>query len=538
MYKMLIVEDERWEREGLTDFLDWNSLGIELAGVACDGIEGLEKARELLPDIVITDIKMPGMDGLKMSHAIRDFLPDAKIVILTGYDDFKLAKEAIDISANAYILKPVEEEELLEALNRVLEECDRDRKKLDDGKKLEELLQENKAAIGRELLSGLLKGKAQAGVLQEIGQLGILPSCGRYAVIAAGLSPDGVPSGSPPEDNTESRAEEAFQLQGLEEGIELPLYFCPQDEVLYAIVWAEDLTALDLNKAAGALVDTVSRRGFKAAAGIGAITANMEELHVSCRQSRDALNVALFWGGRKTVSHDELDSNHQEQVQKVGEFLVQGNYYTKQLMHALRSADRERLEELLEEMFRFIEDNKWAEKSMIVNLLYGLLNETSLLFYNTNLSELDEGTAGALLLSLPDYRSVRGYARSFFEKAISIIQDKKGNKEEYVVRKVEQIVMERFNSDISIKTIAAEIYLSPNYLGSIFKKSMGVPFNDYLCQYRMEKAKELLKSPKNKVSKVAAEVGIPNSSYFCQLFKEMFGIAPGEYQDRILRGNI
>jgi two-component system response regulator YesN len=207
-------------------------------------------------------------------------------------------------------------------------------------------------------------------------------------------------------------------------------------------------------------------------------------------------------------------------------------------MHALRSADRERLEELLEEMFRFIEDNKWAEKSMIVNLLYGLLNETSLLFYNTNLSELDEGTAGALLLSLPDYRSVRGYARSFFEKAISIIQDKKGNKEEYVVRKVEQIVMERFNSDISIKTIAAEIYLSPNYLGSIFKKSMGVPFNDYLCQYRMEKAKELLKSPKNKVSKVAAEVGIPNSSYFCQLFKEMFGIAPGEYQDRILRGNI
>jgi two-component system response regulator YesN len=85
--------------------------------------------------------------------------------------------------------------------------------------------------------------------------------------------------------------------------------------------------------------------------------------------------------------------------------------------------------------------------------------------------------------------------------------------------------------DINIRTIAADVYLSPNYLGSIFKKCTGSSLNDYLCRYRLEKAREMLLLPTNKVSCVARAVGIPNVSYFCTLFKDMFGIAPGEYQE-------
>lgn len=517
MFKLLVVEDEKWEREGLMDFLDWNGLGIEMSGVACDGIEGLDKARRLRPDIIITDIKMPGMDGLKMSRNIREFLPNVKIVILTGYDDFKLARDAINISANAYILKPVEEEELLEVMTKVLEECRKDARKIEEEKMLKELLDENLLSVKREVLSSLLRERPGRDVREQAEQLGILPACGRYAVIAAGSNSGG------PREEPEAPEGQPYVLHWSE-------------EKLFAVVGGETLTAGSLKQTALSLPE----KGFVSVpavyAGIGSIVDSVDELYLSCQQAKEALGFALFWGDAKTVSHSDLEVFQQDQAAKTGEFLMKGNYFTKQLLHSLRAADEERMYSLLDEMFRLVDASRWADRTMIANFLYGILNEAALLFYNTNLSELEEGTAGALLLSLPDYRSIQGYTRSFFDKAMGILLDKRSNKDEYVVKKVEQIVRERYHSDISIKTIAAEIYLSPNYLGSIFRKCTGIAFHDFLCQYRMEKAKELLQSPKYRVSKVAREVGISNPSYFCQLFKETFGIAPGEYQEMLLRG--
>ena len=123
MLKMIIIEDEKLEREGLVDFFDWNDMGVQIIGTACDGIEGMELAEHTKPDIIITDIKMPGMNGLDMSKKIKEILPETKIIILTGYGDFKFAKQAIGISVSAYILKPIEEEELISTVKSIVMEC-------------------------------------------------------------------------------------------------------------------------------------------------------------------------------------------------------------------------------------------------------------------------------------------------------------------------------------------------------------------------------------------------------------------------------
>jgi YesN/AraC family two-component response regulator len=277
MLKMLIVEDERAAREGLVDFWDWNSLDIEIVGAACDGIEGLELAQSLRPDIIITDIKMPVLHGLDMSKQIKEFLPNVKIIILSGYDDFKFAKEAIGFGANEYILKPVEEEGMLLAINKVIMECKREKDRTE---------WENKIKYRLEETFGAAKAKL--------------------------------------------------------------------------------------------LVD------FK-----------------------------------------------------------EGNLINNQ---------------------------------------------------------------------------------------------KKNSKEENIANKVIKLIEEKYMEEICLKTIAAEVYLSPNYLGNIFKKAVGKTFNEYLCEYRMQKAKELLSKSNKKVCAVAQEVGIPNISYFCILFKNAYGIAPGEFQNMILRG--
>jgi len=537
LLKLLIVEDEKWEREGLMGFLDWGSLGIDLSGAACDGFEGIDKARILRPDIVITDIKMPGMDGLKMSQSIREFIPEVKIIILTGYDDFKLAREAINMNANAYILKPVEEKELLEALKKVTDECVSDAKKREEHRLLKELLDESFVTARRELLLELLGDGASKETVKQASSLGILPSAGNYLVIAVGALKGGTASSA---DDAAGKAILAVDLEGADTelrsslvkvGINFATAVSEDDRTLFVLAVQRDVPAEALYHAAETIFDYYVDRGISVVQGIGSPAEGTGELHRTSRQAREALDFALFWRGSQVVDYSELASLQQDNAAKTGEFLAKGNEFTKQLMNSLRAADSEKTGSLLDEMFKLAEDNKWLDKNMITNFLYGLLNETSLLIRTANLQGQEEGAAGAALLNLTDYNSMKEQVYGFFGKSSETIWDKKNNKEEYIVKKVVQIITERYNTDISIKTIAAEVYLSPNYLGSIFKKCTTMQLNDYLCQFRMEKAKELLLSPKNKVSKVAKEVGIPNVSYFCQVFRETYGIAPGEYQE-------
>ena len=188
MLKMLIVEDERWEREGLADFLDWNSLGIEVSGLACDGIEGLEQAKIIRPNIIITDIKMPGLDGLKMSGKVREFLPDVKIIVLTGYDDFKLAREAISISANAYILKPVEQNELFEVIKKVSTECFSYLSNQEENEKIKELLNKSIKKDANAIFLDILRGKANMHAIREQTFTELFSGMNFCAVMALSIS--------------------------------------------------------------------------------------------------------------------------------------------------------------------------------------------------------------------------------------------------------------------------------------------------------------------------------------------------------------
>lgn len=535
MFKILIVEDEKLEREGLETFLDWSSLDMAEPEVACDGIEGIEKARLVRPDIIITDIKMPGLDGLKMSRKIREFLPSVKVIILTGYDDFKLAREAIDISANAYILKPVEEEEMLTVLKKIADECREDRKKQEETRLMKELMDENIVAARKELLLAMLKDSITQEALQHILDLDFIPYYGNYTVIVADLYP---------RDRSDQPGKMMIDLDGsdaalkpelLKNGMDFIAAVCDADGTTLFITGIKNMTQ-DISKSAHAIVGCLSGIGFEAAAGVGSTVDCIAELHLSCRQAKDALSFGLFWGDQRVTAYSALEDIQRNSAAKVADFLAKGNYFTKQMMHALRAADSERMTNLLEQLYRFIDSNRWADVNMIKNLFYSLLNETHLLFHNTNFPDPEEAISGDLFLIPDDISSIREYVSRFFEKLLDVIRDRRTNKVEYVIKKVQQIITEKYNLDINIKTIAAEIYLSPNYLGNVFKSSTGKSLVEYLCQYRMEKARELLQSPRIKVSQVAKDVGVPNVTYFCTLFKDRYGITPGEYQEMSSHG--
>ena len=536
MLKLLIVEDERWEREGLLDFIDWNELGIEIPALACDGFEGIELAKRTQPDIIITDIKMPGLDGLKMGGRIREFLPDVKIIVLTGYDDFRLAQEAIRINTYAYILKPVEEQELYDAVKRIADDCHISRRHQEEVLRLKEQKEENDKITANLFLLDLLKGRTSEDSSKRQGDYHQLPQDGFFLVFALkGAGNQKLSLTNQKFVEAEKSLEASPTFSGSDRGRIFSAYDAAAG-VLYLCI---------CNSGAfphrPAVSGEVLVRGFIKAAGIEPVIGagnpvnRLKLLEQSCRQAEESMEYAVFIGGRPFVSYEELGKSLPEYSKKVSEFMATGSYYTRQLLHALRACDEERTGSLLEELFRTIDGNAIFGREIIANYLYGLVNEIGLMVYNIY-RETAADAAGARILTLGVLTEMKAYVYDYVKGVQGQFQVQKNNKDENIVKKVTELVRTKYASDINLKTVSSEVYLSPNYLGCIFKKMMGESFNDYLCRIRMEKALELLASPKNKVSYVANAVGIPNASYFCVLFKNAYGTAPGAYQESLIQG--
>lgn len=524
LLKMLIVEDERIEREGLLNFLKWEDFGLEVAGAACDGTEGIEMAERTRPDIIITDIKMPGIDGLGMSKKIKEFLPDVKIIILTGYDDFNMAREAISFHVNAYILKPLEEEEMIPVLRKVVGECLAEKERAENERSVKILLEKNLDLAKRKFLTDLLKGNTGVGDLTgRLAEYGVKTAAsGRYCAAIADISDGNGQYPLSPIEELIDRLLEDILVFRVAEGLKPQIALClsvPTD----GIVPAERIRAFS---------DAVlEKHGIRTVIGVGGYAASLYDMEESYRQAEQAVEHGIFRSVSGCLEYEKIDGLRVEFAGYTDDFLISFSYYTKQIVNAVRSCDAVRLSGLLEGLFRFIRSDGGAGRDLVANCLQNMLNEASIILFAKNVSPDCAGR----LTRLQSLKLMEESTLDFFREAFEVINGKKCSKDADIIKKVVCLIEEKYMSDISLKLMAGEVYLSPNYLGNIFRKHTGVTFNEYLSDYRMEKARELLASPKSKVSWVAEKVGIPNTSYFCTLFKSKYGVAPGEYQETILR---
>ncbi len=251
------------------------------------------------------------------------------------------------------------------------------------------------------------------------------------------------------------------------------------------------------------------------------------------------MDYGLFWYNSGIFYYKDIVNNIKNSHDQVGQFITLGNKFLKQLMHALGGTEEIIVQETLRGIFEFINENKSVDKKYICTYLYNVIYETSLMIYSVGKNNenglIVENDFCIPILELKSLKLISEYTYDSFEKMVRVISKKRNNKDEHIIKAVIKITEERYMYGISLKTIASEVYLSPNYLGNLFKKYMGKSFNDYLCGIRMEKAKELLKDSNKRISSVAKEIGITNTSYFCILFKNIYGMTANEYQEMLLR---
>ncbi len=543
MFKLLIVEDERWEREGLVDFIDWKSYQISIAGTACNGIEGLEQALKICPDIIITDIKMPGMDGILMSKKIKEKLPDTKIIILTGYDDFVYAKEAISFSANGYILKNCEEEEMAEVIEKVVSDCKKERKRTELENNFNDIINQNITITRQAFFTNLLEGNYNENEIQRnFTAFGIEAKLDDTYTVAVIKLKD-AESGRYIQEvllNKEPYWDAAGILEEIEQSVKNSRVFSLSNAGLNEIVFGFCSVSIDyLEAEMNNLVKTISSKyKIDMLAGIGEGVDSVINIRQSYLQARRTLEFCAFWGGMGVEVSHNLEMMYDKFSNDASEFLIRSNFYSKQLIHSIRAMDEDRAQSMLEELFQHIHSCKGVSLDMVTNILQSTVNDIFVLLYNLNSSgeqsDFEKYSVYGKTEYLPDIRVIKEEISSYIKNAINSIGLKKLSKDEQIIKNVLKIIDNKYADDINLKVIASEVYLSPNYLGQMFKKHTGKSINDYISEFRMEKAKELLKLPSERINTVANKVGIPNASYFCTVFKNLYGIAPGEYQKLIM----
>lgn len=504
MYRILLVDDERMELEALKNYIDWSALGIDRVDSAKNGKAAYELVLEKQPDIVITDIQMPVMDGLTLAKKIYELNRHIKIVFLTGYDEFSYLKEAMRVDAVDYLLKPFSEESIAEVIGRVKEEIERDN-----------LFCSSVGALEKRLLNRLCTETEtdEAVLLQELWR-------------TAGQS-DGAPAygmiqfwGIINKNITESMEKRLAEIETL---------------------WAQGRSLTFLVKGYADVKNSASRiqkilrelTGKLYSCVYSERSVAPEKLRSFYRLLKGWENELFYEEEGSILSVKEGEETAPENREGMGKAMRRE--LAGQLEEAIRRGDENMLEETLKALFSFYRERK-TQREQMLHEMYHIVFKMEEKFYGAGEEDLEERRSDfygkmADCSSMPE---MQAFVREYFLHMGASYGESAGGKASFVVKKVKEYVQKNYARSVTVDDMAAQIHLSSNYIRSIFKEGTGQTILEYITNYRFQRACELLREPTLKVKEVSSMVGYDNASYFCAVFTKRYGMSPNEYRSKFL----
>lgn len=535
--KVFLVEDEILIREGIKNSIEWEKEGYEFVGEASDGELALPMILKEKPDILITDIRMPFMNGLELSKLVKQELPGTKILILSGYDDFEYAKDAIKVGVTEYLLKPISSSKLLETLQSVSMQISRERKESELRETYQQEMQENTELKKMKLFSRLISGEISlAEALEEGKEFNMNLSARMYQIILFKVQAE----------RLEQERESGDVYGAVEQMVgDFPSIYSFQRSVngwAFLITGEEEEELRDRMEEFVEKLQTLVRRysNVEYFGGIGKPVCRLRELSISFWEADKA------FASRFTQDMNQIVSGEQLQIVQGNDGFETGSYGEVEKAHHvvekfLNNGAKEEVASFVDACLGEIPENNF--KSLMMRQ-YIIMN-----IYITVMSFCEKITADAGKVLEDVVLEKRGEE---LKKAVSTANSKEDMKE-YVVHLVEQAIEVRnaasgkrytdiiqiarnqiestyMEEDISLNAIAAGVGMSPSYFSSIFSKEMGKTFVEYLTEIRIEKAKELLVCTSMKTSEVGYEVGYKDPHYFSYIFKKILGCSPKEYR--------
>lgn len=535
MIKVFLVEDEIVMRNGIKNNIPWEKEGLEFAGEASDGELAYPMIRKIQPDILITDIRMPFMDGLELSELVKKEFPKIKIIILSGYNEFDYAKQAIHIGVTDYLLKPITAAKLLEAVKKVADVIEKEREEawLIDKYRLE--MAENMVLERQRLFKDLVTGTINfRDALERGNQVGMDLSASFYQLMLFKLMPAG---------GAMSYSDQAISCQeAIEERMEdreHTLVFDRGDEGWAFILTGESRQETErgmMDCAAGLseLADTY--KDIQYFGGIGSCVNRLGDLHLSYEQAGRAFATRFFTQMNRVVSYSQMeDLVHAPDTAIDIHSVDTSKVNRKTLENFLKQGTVGEAAGFVEEYFQ-----NAGEK----NCRSFLFRQYIIMDCYFCVSTFLEGL-GLEMGSLPDRLSdmervirdsycadrLKEKLVGLFEEAMRLRDGQAAGKYSQVLDEAKAFIQDNYaREEISLNAVAAKVNISPSYFSSIFSQEMGVTFVEYLTGVRLEKAKELLMCSNLKTSEIGYEVGYKDSHYFGYLFKKSVGCTPREFR--------
>lgn len=529
MYKVVLVEDEAFVRTSIKKMIPWENINLSFCGEAPDGEAALLLIQQVCPDILITDIKMPFMDGLQLSRTIKKNIPNIKIIILSGHDEFDFAQEALRIGVAEYILKPVRADKLTEVLRRVAQRIEAETKEKEGVEALRKELGDNQVFIRERFLNELSAGIIPIPeAVEKAASMGVEIIAGYYIVINVEFNMQKEVS----RDNYNAELE---KIDAMVSNIaqEYPDILSFRRSVHERVFIIKDNDKASLRVKADSLAYYIKRL-FKEYSDetstifIGGIRERIKGISESMSDADAAKDYKYRFKGDRIIDFEKISYGRTESLELL-------KFDRGLLTEFLNFGDRNGVRDFADRLLRFL------ERSEIESLLYIYYTYLDIVITTAKFINSLEGKAETIIDELADLEKSAVGLQSFYdfkarvqkvlECALEYRDNKKNNKVNEIILRTKRYIEDNYSDpDVSLITAASHACLSPNYLSTVFSQDVGATFSEYLTNIRVEKAKKLLKTTNMRTSEIAFAVGYSNPHYFSFIFKKVTGGTTKEYR--------
>ncbi|MGI6679216.1 MAG: response regulator [Dehalobacterium sp.] len=541
MLRILIVDDEPLERQGVRLILEKYRPGDQVVGEAGDGEEAVQIATRLKPDVILLDIRMPGLDGIEVTKILKPLLPDTRIVVITAYGEFNYAKKAVSLGVADYLLKPVDTQELLVLLERLEGEVLSERKSKDEMKRLRETLNDALPLIRVGFVMDLINGSLTNP--EELFNRAEFLEIHQPLRLAMHVWIDEQNS------NSAYRSELEYQILQKQVGDIIQKTFHNWNGVLTVPVGSGQFVILlpfngeeepqmirEISQKIGDEICSQVRIKTDATVtiGIGRAVNNAVGIVRSHQEALTAGEFRLIYGGDQVIHADDVTTPHDS-----GVLLEQGN--EKGIAMAIRMGDWEKTKQHFQFLWADVPpENRYNAGDIRMKLLEvsalasraaveGGVKAEDIPALNMP-ADQDSVTAQSLL-------KIYDHVIDWLGELVSRVRSSRDFRNTSLIEKAVRYMEENHPHELSLEDVARQVYLSPCYFSRLFKQVKGWSFSEYLTQIRIEEARRLLVNTDFQISEIASRVGYRDARYFSQVFKRNEGCTPITYRRENMRYN-
>lgn len=521
LYNILLVDDETDVLEAMKKKIDWEALGFCLAGTAENGQEALEMAEQLHVDVVMTDIKMPYMDGLTLCKKLKENYRNIKVVIYSGFDDFEFAREAVHLEAEEYLLKPISSKDMENVFGKIKKKLDEEFNQHRNVNKLYEYYRKSLPAMQEQFVMGVLEGKITGERLKNMMEMYELDLNAPYYVVVNLYAEAAV------KEQSEKTAQLLnFSLRDMAEEYlkEKMSFYCINylDEVIFIFMLQEDKEIENVLYH----VDQICKMGSRVldvqvTGAVGQPCNSLDTLLSSYQEAKTAMEYRTILGGSQVLYIKDIEPNPQDSVAFM-------EYDFQNLVRAVKIGDRKETDEAIQSFMDSLR-NGCITPNQYQLICMELSTELMKIGRSYKLRTKQIFGAGEHIPWQELYKhlsvdELESWLREICNNLRHTLRHERSDSTIRLTEQAKAYIGEHYKeNDLSAETLCHQLNVSAAYFSTIFKKEVGLSFVAYLTKIRLEHAVELLRTTEDKTYVIAEAVGYTEPNYFSYVFKSSMG---------------